>query len=537
MSTEKRYGFGVEALAGLVAGASSLAVLVVVMVLFLMLGEQRRWSTSLATGVAAKIAGEMGAHPDQAGLEAACRGLIPSDALTGAVFADSAGVPLFACPDLSPEELASDNWVYISARTSGSVGVLSASSPATSLAEPILYGLGVICLALALTALLMPAYLRSRVIDPLRRLLVQADSYRSGSGNDPGAASVSFAELVLLLARRERELENMRERAVARADLAESRAGAVLETLDSAVAAVDSSGTLLLMNARAKELYGLTEEDRGRPFPYSRTPLGAAAGTPGGEMEFDGRSFRVKTLSHSEGELIVTATDISDELILERRLAEERALADLGAFSGGVVHEIGNTLCAVRGFLDLLSRGVPDDRSRKLIDEARLELDSASRVVDAFRTLARGGEGPRFIPVPGGEIVSCVEQECLNYGVSLHLAPSVGGFYRTDTVLLARCVRNLLENALENCGKGEVSVAVDASGPLTIEVLDMGPGLPDPPEIVFRPLYSTGRDKGHMGIGLTVSRRIILAMGGRMTANSTGTGASFVITLPREDNR
>jgi len=73
MTSEKRYGFGVEALAGLVAGASALAVLVVVMVLFLMLREHRRWSSSLATGVAARIAGEMGAHPDQAGLEASCR--------------------------------------------------------------------------------------------------------------------------------------------------------------------------------------------------------------------------------------------------------------------------------------------------------------------------------------------------------------------------------------------------------------------------------------------------------------------------------
>lgn len=537
MAAEKRYGFGVEALAGLVAGASALAVLVVFMVLFLMRGEHRRWSTSHATGVAAKIAGEMGAHPDQAGLEAACRGLVPSDALTAAVFTDSAGAPLYAFPDLDPEKTGSGNWVYISSRTSGSVGVLRASSPAISLADPILYGLGVICLALALTALLMPAYLRSRVIDPLRRLLVQADSYRSGSGNDPLTASVSFHELVELLARRERELENMRELAVARADLAESRAGAVLETLDSAVAGVDSSGALLLMNARAKELYGLTEEDRGKPFPYSRTLLGAAAQTPGGEVEFDGRSFRVKTLTHSGGELIVTATDISEELLLERRLSEERALADLGTFSGGVVHEIGNTLCAVRGFLDLLSRGAPDDRSRKLIDEARLELDSASCVVDAFRTLARGGEGPRFIPVPGDEVVSCVRQECHSSGVSFQCGSAFEGVYRTDTVLLARCVRNLLENALEHCGKGEVTVTVDGPAPLTIQVLDTGPGLPDPPETVFRPLYSTGREKGHMGIGLTVSRRIILAMGGRMTAKNTGTGASFVITLPEEDLR
>ena len=537
MPSEKRYGFGVEALAGLVAGASALAVLVVVMVLFLMQREHRRWSGSMAAGVAARIATEMGAHPDQAGLESACRGLVPSDALSAAVFLDSSGVPLYAFPDMGSHGTASGNWVYITARTPGSVGVLIAESPAMALSDPILYGLGAICLALALTALLMPAYLRSRVIDPLRRLLFQADRYRSGSGIDPVSASVSFHELVELLARREGELEKLRELAVARADLAESRAGAVLETLDSAVAAVDASGALLLMNARAKELYGLTEADRGKPFPYSRTPLGKAALTPGGEAELDGRFYRVKTLIHSGGERIVTATDISEELVFERRLAEERALADLGAFSGGVVHEIGNTLCAVRGFLDLLGRGTKDGRSGKLIGEARLELDSASRVVDAFRMLARGGEGSGFVPIAGEDVVSCVRRECMNTGVEFICTCAFGDTYRADTVLLGRCLRNLLENALENCAREGVLVTASGGRPLSIEVLDRGPGLPEPPETVFRPLYSTGREKGHMGIGLTVSRRIVLAMGGRMTARNTGTGASFVITLPAEGSK
>lgn len=536
MAAEKRYGFGVEALAGLVAGASALAVLVVVMVLFLLVREHRRWTTSVATGVAARIASDLGAHPDQAGLEAACRGLVPTEGIGKAVFLDSTGAPVFAFPEFSQSGFVPEDWVFVSARGPGSIGVLPGRSEVAALAEPILASLGVICLALALTALLMPAYLRSRVIDPLRKLLLQADSYRSGGGTNPGAASVSFHTLVELLSEKERELETLRELAVARADLAESRAGAVLEMLDSAVAAIDPSGALILWNARAQDLYELSEEDRGNPFPFSRTALGAGTGNPGGEVELGGRTFRVKTLSHAGGETILTATDISDILQLERRLADERSLADLGAFSGGVVHEIGNTLCAVRGFLDLLARGERDARSRQMISEARLELDSASRVVDAFRTLAGSGN-PDFSRVSGEEVLGCVERECRALKVPFFLKATGDRFYRTDAVLLARCVRNLLENALEHCPAEDVAVTVEGSDPMTILVTDRGPGLPDPPETVFQPLYSTGRDRGHMGIGLTVTRRIIHAMGGRIVPANTGSGASFLIWLPGEEHQ
>ncbi len=520
-------------MAGLVAGASALAVLVVLMVFFLTVREHRRWSTSLAAAAGGRIAWELGAYPDQAGLEAACRGLVPSDALAGAAYLDSSGAVLYAFPGLSPGGFRRDDWLVVPARGSGSVAVLPGRSWVSSMAGPVMGALAVVCLALAITAMLMPAYLRAGVIDPLRKILMQADRYRSGSGTSPVTASVSFREMVDLLSEQDRELERLRVQAVARADLAESRAGAVLEMLDSAVAALDSGGALALWNARAAELFRLEESDRGTPFPFDRTPLGASVCTGEREVEFAGRAYRIGSLVHTGGGTIVTATDISDILALERRLAEERALADLGAFSGGVVHEIGNTLCALRGFLDLLARGGPDGRANGILREAKLELNAADEVVDAFRTLARS-DGPHFAPVSGDEILACVRRECGARGLALLCDDGMKGSYRADPVLLARCVRNLLDNALEVSSPEGVSVSAEGPDPLRIRVTDGGAGLPDPPEQVFRPFYSTGRERGHMGIGLTVSRRIITAMGGGLTAENTGKGAVFTITLPLE---
>ena len=72
-----------------------------------------------------------------------------------------------------------------------------------------------------------------------------------------------------------------------------------------------------------------------------------------------------------------------------------------------------------------------------------------------------------------------------------------------------------------------------------IEVRDHGPGVPaGEAKRVFQRFYraDTARDRGHggSGVGLTISRAIVRAHGGELTASSAGpgTGATFTLTLP-----
>ena len=110
-----------------------------------------------------------------------------------------------------------------------------------------------------------------------------------------------------------------------------------------------------------------------------------------------------------------------------------------------------------------------------------------------------------------------------------------------DPIQLERVFTNILKNAVEaveTSPKTEKSVKVgfdqSTSGMAKIIIEDNGPGLPVKPDSVFRLLKST---KPHgSGLGLLVSRKIVEAHGGNLTASNSPElkGAKFEIQIPLE---
>ena len=107
-----------------------------------------------------------------------------------------------------------------------------------------------------------------------------------------------------------------------------------------------------------------------------------------------------------------------------------------------------------------------------------------------------------------------------------------------DRVQLQQVVLNLILNAVEAMGSVEakprdllISTEQDHTGVL-VAVRDSGPGLdPSHLERVFDTFYTT-KSSG-MGMGLSISRSISEAHGGRLWASpNTGPGATFQFTLP-----
>jgi signal transduction histidine kinase len=98
---------------------------------------------------------------------------------------------------------------------------------------------------------------------------------------------------------------------------------------------------------------------------------------------------------------------------------------------------------------------------------------------------------------------------------------------------------NLIQNALE-------AVAADGTGSVSIEgrteaseivlsVKDNGPGIPHADRArVFDAFYTT-KPVGHgMGLGLTITRRVVIALGGTLSLRTQlGSGSEFVIRVPR----
>ena len=109
-----------------------------------------------------------------------------------------------------------------------------------------------------------------------------------------------------------------------------------------------------------------------------------------------------------------------------------------------------------------------------------------------------------------------------------------------DRVQIQQVLIYLMRNATERCAtviaaNSTVRTAPGGDGTVVVEVADTGPGISD--EIaarLFKPFVTT--KPGGMGVGLSISKRIVEAHGGKIseTRNENG-GATFRFTLPIDE--
>ena len=103
-----------------------------------------------------------------------------------------------------------------------------------------------------------------------------------------------------------------------------------------------------------------------------------------------------------------------------------------------------------------------------------------------------------------------------------------------DPVRLRQALDNLVANALIHGGDGPVVVsAAQVDGAVVISVIDVGPGIAaDQLERIFESGVRLDGDRPGSGLGLVISREIVEAHGGTLTAESSSAGSTFTITLP-----
>jgi two-component system sensor histidine kinase TtrS len=172
------------------------------------------------------------------------------------------------------------------------------------------------------------------------------------------------------------------------------------------------------------------------------------------------------------------------------------------------------------------------------------EAERAGEVVRKMRSFVRGDEGqisPVEVGFLIGEVLRLAAPEARQAGVEL--APTVAAGLPpvlADSIQIQQVLLNLVRNAVEAINAGgdpalrEVRIAAARSpgGDVEITVEDTGPGLaPEALERVFEPFYTTKPDG--IGIGLSLSRSIVDAHGGRLWATAVGgRGATFHLLLP-----
>jgi two-component system sensor kinase FixL len=367
-------------------------------------------------------------------------------------------------------------------------------------------------------------------------------------------------------------------------DVREAHLKSILDTVLDATIVSEQDGTIVSFNAAAVRQFGYSEEEVvGQnlrilmPQPYrkehdgylnrylttgekriigvdrvvvgqrkdgSTFPMKLAVG----EMRSGGKTFFtgfIRDLTERE-ESAARLEEIQGELARLARLNE------MGEMASTLAHELNQPLSAIANYVHGCSRLLRDMDTdvavmmREALDEAGSQSLRAGQIIKHLREFVTKGEtdkAPQNIRqlVEEAGALALVGSREKGVRTVFDYRPGVE-MVMVDRIQIQQVLTNLMRNAIEamkDAPKRELIVRIQpgAPGEVAVVVEDTGSGIPE--EIsaqLFKPFTTT--KPGGMGIGLSISKRIVEAHGGTMTVSHTPSGgASFQFTLPAYDER
>jgi two-component system sensor kinase FixL len=363
----------------------------------------------------------------------------------------------------------------------------------------------------------------------------------------------------------------------------EAHLQSVLDTVPDAMIVINTRGIMQSFSATAEKLFGYrAEEVMGQnvsilmPEPYSsqhdsylarylatgeRRIIGLGRLVVG--QRRDGSTFPME-LSVGEarsGERRFFTGFVRD--LTERQEAKQRfqdlqaelifmsRFTALGEMASTLAHELNQPLTAATSYLNgarrLLDRGRPEDQPeiRAAIDSAAGQALRAGQIIKRLREFVSRGESdrnPQDLRQLVEEASALAQVGARESGVRVSFAfDPKAGLVMVDRIQIQQVILNLMRNALEAMdeqgGRKELYVSTRLLNNQTIEVAvaDTGPGIaPDIMARLFQP-FVTSKRQG-MGVGLSISRTIVEAHGGILTAEPAPEGGTiFRMTLRAMD--
>ena len=212
-------------------------------------------------------------------------------------------------------------------------------------------------------------------------------------------------------------------------------------------------------------------------------------------------------------------------------------------------HELRTPLTSVVGVLDIVLSGYAGpllDRQLRYVEMARQATTRMNQLVDQLLELARAQAGSITVaatPVQLDRLAREVIDRYRAAAATKQLTIVLGASAEDISILgdperLSQVLGNLLTNAIRFAPTGGV-IDVQVFGPPLSEdavgVSVYNSGEPIPPEDrerVFEPFSASSRRVGGTALGLSISRTIIEAHGGRIWVEAASSGTKFVFTLP-----
>jgi PAS domain S-box-containing protein len=262
-------------------------------------------------------------------------------------------------------------------------------------------------------------------------------------------------------------------------------------------------------------------------------------------VEFVGTDMDITDRKRAEAEIRESGRRYRE---IEVELAHANRVATMGQLSASIAHEVNQPIAAAitnaNAALRWLSARPPDlEEVRQALGRIVDNGNRAGAVIGRIRDLIRKAP-PRKDGLKINEaileVVALTRGEVVKNGVSVQTQLAEGlPLIQGDRVQLQQVILNLIINAVEalsGVGEGSrellISTGIAEPEGVLVAVQDSGPGLtPASLEHIFEAFYTT--KPGGLGMGLSVSRSIIEAHGGRLWATAiVPQGAAFQFTVP-----
>ncbi len=262
------------------------------------------------------------------------------------------------------------------------------------------------------------------------------------------------------------------------------------------------------------------------------------------------KDLREKELSERNIVIELKVEEQTRELALARDKALEgsRMKSD---FLASMSHEIRTPLTAIIGMAELLSDTTLSDDQKKYVKVFRKAGDTLLSLVNDILDLSKIEAQQLVLENIQFDLLDVIEESVEIYAIKAaerkvelisRIDPDLDVKRVGDPARLRQIILNLISNAIKFTENGYILVKVHGSdsNEILISVSDTGVGIPkEKQEAIFASFTqadsSTSRKYGGTGLGLTISKRLVSMMGGRIGVESEvgkGSTFSFNVNLP-----
>jgi signal transduction histidine kinase len=212
-------------------------------------------------------------------------------------------------------------------------------------------------------------------------------------------------------------------------------------------------------------------------------------------------------------------------------------------FAAHVSHEFKTPLTAIRGAVELVQEHdatMTSAERARFLNNARLDTLRLERLVQRLLELARAD----MLRPPSGSsagdvrrVLRSLESRAQTEGLALEISfPDESLLVQMDEETLGSVLWSLIDNSRTHAPGASIRLDVVASDKATLHLRlsDNGPGISLANRArIFTPFFTTTRQRGSTGLGLTIARSILLAHRGTIELLADQPGAHFLIRLPR----